>query len=299
MFGLVSRFKKSLQKTQSSLTQRVRSIFAKHTVDETMLEELEEVLIQADVGVEITMETIEKIRQKVEESREATYDVYSFLRQEMTNYLPEEATENKAFSVLLVLGVNGSGKTTSIAKLAKKYQEEGRSVIVAAADTFRAAAVEQLRTWCKRLNIPLVEKEEGADPSAVIYEALEVMKSQKRDLLIIDTAGRLHTKKHLMDELSKMKRTISKHVAEDAIRTRLVLDATNGNNGLMQARHFSKDIGIDDLLLAKLDSSAKGGFIFSIAKELNLPVRYVGVGEKPEDLLPFSRQDFIEALFAE
>ncbi len=299
MFGLVSLFKKSLQKTQSSLTRKVRSIFSKHTVDENMLEELEEVLIKADVGVDITMELIDAIRDKVKDSKEATYDVYAFLRESMKHYLPEEAQEDKSFKVLLVLGVNGSGKTTSIAKLAKKYQDEGHSVMIAAADTFRAAAVEQLRTWSQRLGIPLIEKEEGADPSAVIYEALEAMQSQKKDLLIIDTAGRLHTKKNLMDEMGKMKRTIAKHIAEEHIRTRLILDATTGNNGLMQARQFSKDIGIDDLLLAKFDSSAKGGFIFSISKELNLPVRYIGVGEQADDLLPFSREDFIEALFEE
>jgi fused signal recognition particle receptor len=297
MLNLVSRFKKSLQKTQDNFTGKLKQLFAKHDLDEDLFEELEEALICADLSVEITMTIIDKVRQKVTSSKEATYDVYQFMRDEMSKYLPEDLNIIEDFEILLILGVNGSGKTTSIAKMAQYYKKEGRSVILAAADTFRAAASEQLETWAKRVNVPLVKTDEGSDPSSVVYEAIDVMHSQKKNLLIIDTAGRLHTKKNLMDELAKMKRTITKQAPRAKVHTRLVLDATTGNNGLQQALHFGKEIGINDLFLAKLDSSAKGGFIFSIAKELSLPVRYVGVGESLEDMVKFSRKDFVEALF--
>ncbi|OED35853.1 signal recognition particle-docking protein FtsY [PVC group bacterium (ex Bugula neritina AB1)] len=293
----MSRLKKSLQKTQSSLTQRMSHIVLKNTIDEDEIEELEEILITADMGVPITMELIDSVRAKVKASKDMTDDIYGFLRESLRTYLPDEWKETNKVKVLLVFGVNGSGKTTTIAKLAKKYKDEGRKVLLAAADTFRAAAVEQLRVWSKRLEIPMIEKADGADPSSVIYEALEGMKARGCDLLIIDTAGRLHTNKNLMDEMSKMKRTIAQHVSSSELRTQMILDATTGNNGLMQARQFDKTIGIDELILAKFDSSAKGGFIFSIARELKLPVKYLGIGEGVDDLLPFSRDDFIEALF--
>lgn len=297
MFGMIKKLKQGLNKTHESLTDKVKGIFAKHEVDEDLLEELEEALIKADVSIEITMDLIDKIRKHVNDTSETNYDAYGFLKDELLPFLPEEASPDEDFQVMLILGVNGSGKTTSIAKLAHLYKQQGHSVLLAAADTFRAAATEQLCRWADKVQVPIVKKEEGADPGAVIFEALELYASKGYNRLIIDTAGRLHTKKNLMDELAKMKRIIHKSIPEAHVHTRLVLDATSGNNGLAQAREFAKDIGIDDLLLAKLDSSAKGGFIFSIAKDLSLPVRYIGIGETVEDLLPFSKKDFVEALF--
>jgi len=287
-----------------TLVKRIASRFKSEKQNEPVpggnsLEELEEELIDADVGVEMTMMLMDKLRDKIKNENGQWIDVHDFLKKEMMAHLPEEAVYQRtpAFRVILVLGVNGSGKTTSIAKLAHKYKAEGQKVVLVAGDTFRAGAIDQLSTWAARIKVTLIKKEEGADPASVVYEGIDAAFSEKANVLIIDTAGRLHTKKNLMDELLKIKHIIENKANEAQLETLLILDGTTGNNGLQQARKFSEHIGITDLMIAKLDSSAKGGFVFSIAKELNLPVKYLGVGEKVEDLVSFSRKEFVEAIF--
>lgn len=301
--GLLERLKAGVQKTRAGLVARLEEAIAgKKEIDAGLLEELEYALIAADVGVRTTSEILERIRQRAE--RRTLHDAQE-LRQLIREHLLEvlRAAERPAPrvseppAVVLVVGVNGSGKTTTIGKLAHLYKSEGRSVLLAAADTFRAAAIEQLEIWGQRTGSPVIRQKPGADPSAVLFDALQAARARGTDYVIVDTAGRLHTKSNLMAELEKMRRTASRVVPGAPHEVLLVMDATTGQNGLEQARRFTESSGVTGLVLTKLDGTAKGGIIVAIARELNLPIRYVGVGEQPEDLLPFDPEQFITSLF--
>jgi fused signal recognition particle receptor len=271
-------------------------------IDAELLEELEYTLISADIGVKTTGEILEVIRQRVD--RKMVGDAQE-LRQLIQDHLVEvlQATErplprvSAPPAVVLVVGVNGTGKTTTIGKLTRLYREEGRSVLLCAADTFRAAAIEQLEVWGERTSTEVIRQKPGSDPSAVLYDAIQAGQSRKIDYVIADTAGRLHTKANLMAELEKMRRTAARLIPDAPHEVLLVMDATTGQNGLEQARRFTETSGVTGIVLTKLDGTAKGGVVIPIARELNLPIRYVGVGEKPEDLLPFEPEKFVASLF--
>ena len=297
------RLKDGLRKTKDSIFGQVNDIF-KHfvKVDEEMLEELEEILIASDVGYTITEEIIEKLTdtlktKRITEPEEA--------RQELISIIEETIGENEPLkintkpSVILVIGVNGVGKTTSIAKIANCLKNEGKSVVLAAADTFRAAAIDQLEIWAKRADVPIVKHNEGSDPAAVVFDACSYAKGHGSDVLIIDTAGRLHNKKNLMDELSKISRVIDRELPDCDRETLLVLDAVTGQNAINQAKEFIKTSDITGIVLTKLDGTAKGGIIISVKKELGIPVKFIGVGEKMEDLQKFDASEFTKALFEE
>jgi fused signal recognition particle receptor len=293
-------FKKALQPTKDSWFSRAMQLFDRTSIDESIWDELEEVLISADVGMETTEKLIESTRQRVrDEKLKDGIQVREALKQEMVKILRVASRETKSITrpkVILVIGVNGSGKTTSIAKLAYQAKKEGQTVIMAAADTFRAAAIDQLRTWAQRIGVDIVAHQPGADPGAVVYDAMAAAKSRQAHLLIIDTAGRLHTKFNLMEELKKIKRVAAKIDPTAPHEVILVLDATTGQNGLAQAKNFTEAAGVTGIFLAKLDGTAKGGIALAICDQLKIPVQYVGVGEHPEDMAQFDAQSFVEAL---
>jgi fused signal recognition particle receptor len=291
----------SLRKTRDAVFGQIVNVLGAGEIDDETWEDLEALLIQGDVGVQTSLHLVERLRERVrDEGLYKTEDLQALLQEEIALLLPEGDPLNLDWplAVILVVGVNGSGKTTSIAKLAQRMQREGRRVMLAAADTFRAAAVDQLGIWGERVGVPVVEGEPGGDPGAVVYDAIQVAKSQGMDTLIIDTAGRLHTQHNLMAELEKIRRIVSKRVAWAPHETLLVLDATTGQNGLSQAQHFLKAVKVSGVILAKLDGSAKGGMVLSIGNQLGLPIRYVGTGETLEDLAPFEREAFIRGLMA-
>jgi fused signal recognition particle receptor len=301
--SLLDRLKSGIQKTRTGLVSRLEDTLAgRKEIDAALLEELEYTLIAADIGVKTTNEILELIRQKV--SRKLLGDAQE-LRQLIREHLVEvlRATQRPLVrvseppAVVMIVGVNGTGKTTTIGKLAQRYKAEGRSVLLCAADTFRAAAIEQLEIWGQRTSAELVRQKPGADPSAVLFDAIQAGRSRRIDYVIVDTAGRLHTKSNLMAELEKMRRTASRLIPDAPHEVLLVMDATTGQNGLEQARRFTETSGVTGIVLAKLDGTAKGGVVIPIARELNLPIRYVGVGEKPDDLLPFEPERFIASLF--
>ena len=297
------RLKEGLKKTKDTVFGQVNDIF-KHfvKVDEQMLEELEEILIASDVGYTITEEIIEKLTDVLKDKRITDPQQ---ARQELISIIRETIGDNEPLSigttpsVILVIGVNGVGKTTSIAKIANCLKNEGKSVVLAAADTFRAAAIDQLEIWSQRAGVPIVKHSEGSDPAAVVFDACNYAKSHKCDVLIIDTAGRLHNKKNLMDELSKINRVIERELPDCDRETLLVLDAVTGQNAINQAKEFIKTSNISGIVLTKLDGTAKGGIIISIKKELGIPVKFIGVGEKMEDLQKFDADEFTRALFDE
>jgi len=293
-------FKKALQPTKDSWFSRAMQLFDRTSIDESIWDELEEVLISADVGMETTEKLIESTRQRVrDEKLKDGIQVREALKQEMVKILRVASRETKSITrpkVILVIGVNGSGKTTSIAKLAYQAKKEGQTVIMAAADTFRAAAIDQLRTWAQRIGVDIVAHQPGADPGAVVYDAMAAAKSRQAHLLIIDTAGRLHTKFNLMEELKKIKRVAAKIDPTAPHEVILVLDATTGQNGLAQAKNFTEAAGVTGIFLAKLVGTAKGGIALAICDQLKIPVQYVGVGEHPEDMAQFDAQSFVEAL---
>lgn len=299
--GFFENLKNGLTKTKNQFVNQIDSIFRAFVkVDEDMLEELEEILICADVGYETTEEIIERMREKIKDERISDPDTArQALKQILREMLgdSEELTVVSPLTVILVIGVNGVGKTTSIAKMAGRFKDEGKKVLLAAADTFRAAAIDQLSVWADRIGVDLIKQTEGSDPAAVVYDAVNAAKSRKSEVLIVDTAGRLHNKKNLMDELAKINRVIERELPGAAKETFLVLDATTGQNAINQAIEFKHAAQITGLILTKLDGTAKGGIIFSIKKMLNIPVRFVGVGEKQEDLQPFDPDAFIDALF--
>lgn len=303
--SIFQRLKQSLQKTRHSLADNVANILlGKKVIDDELLEELETILLMADVGIDTTQRVIDALTQKI--SRKALKDpqgVYQALQSELLAILqPTEQPLNlrpgKHPFMLLMVGVNGAGKTTTIGKLANQFKQHNQSVILAAGDTFRAAAVEQLQVWGERNQVPVVAQHTGADSASVIYDALESAKAKQIDVLIADTAGRLHTKDNLMEELKKIVRVTKKLLPDAPHEVMLVLDATTGQNALQQAKIFHNMIKLDSIAITKLDGTAKGGIIFAIANELKLPIRYIGVGEKVEDLRPFHAKDFVEALFA-
>jgi fused signal recognition particle receptor len=301
--SLLEKLKSGVQKTRAGLVNALEdALQGKKEIDAGLLEELEATLLSADIGVRTTGEILERIRQRVERHQLAdAAELRALIREHLLEILaaseraPARVAEPPA--VVLLVGVNGSGKTTTIGKLAQRFKNEHRSVLLCAADTFRAAAIEQLEVWGQRTGIPVVRQGPGSDPSAVLFDAVQAAKSRKVDYVLVDTAGRLQTKENLMLELQKMSRTARKVIPDAPHEVLLVLDATTGQNGLEQARKFTETSGVTGIVLTKLDGTAKGGIVVAIARELNLPIRYVGVGEKVEDLLPFDSEKFIQSLF--
>ena len=299
--GFFQRLKQGLTKTRGGLTDRVDELVENtREIDDDFYDELTDILILADVGMDATMDMIDKLRRRVEQEKikdanKAREILKSIVADEMN--IPRPPL--KWPMVMFVVGVNGVGKTTTIGKMALRFQEIGRSVMLAAADTFRAAADEQLAVWAERAKVPLIRHGEGADPAAVVYDAVQAAKARKSDLLIVDTAGRLHNKKNLMDELSKMRRIIDREYPEANVRCMLVLDATTGQNGIQQAKQFKEAVEIGGIVLTKLDGTAKGGVAIAIRRELNVPVWYIGVGEGIDDLQAFDAKQFTNALFGD
>jgi fused signal recognition particle receptor len=307
---LLERLKESVGKTRTELAARVEQILTgNRPVDPAVLKELETVLLGADIGVRTTREIIAALRQQVNEHELVGSDALkTSLKNEILKILnaPAAASNGHALStgaqapaprVLFVVGVNGTGKTTTIGKLANRLKSDGAKVVLCAADTFRAAAIEQLEVWARRSNVEIIKQKSGADPSAVIFDALSAAGTRAADIVIVDTAGRLHTKSNLMAELDKMKRTAAKVIPGAPHDVFLVLDATTGQNGLNQAREFWSHAGVTGIVLSKLDGTAKGGIVVAIARELNLPIRFVGTGEQINDLVPFDAQTYVNSLF--
>ena len=300
--GFFGRLKDGLKKTRDSITQRIDEVLVSFgKVDEELFEELEEILITSDMGMNTSLKIIDELREKVKaEKITDTQGVRLAIKEIIASKLTDENSRLKLGtkpSVIVVIGVNGVGKTTSIGKLAHYLKQHGKKVTVAAADTFRAAAIDQLEIWTNKAGVELIKHTEGADPSAVIFDAIQHCKSKNTDILICDTAGRLHTKKNLMEELKKIFRIIHRELPGSDIETLLVLDATTGQNAVSQARTFSEVSELSGLILTKLDGTAKGGIIVSIKSELNIPVKFIGVGEQMNDLQPFNPPEFVEALF--
>ena len=299
--GFFDKLKQGLVKTKNAIVDKIDGLFKKFVrVDEDLFEELEELLISADVGVNTTMEILDELRDTVKDNRikepsEVKAELFSILRRMIGEHEPLDLSTKP--SVILIIGVNGVGKTTSIGKIANDLKHSGKKVVVAAADTFRAAAAEQLSVWCDRAGVDIIKQGAGADPASVVFDAINAVKSRGADVLIIDTAGRLHNKKNLMDELAKIDRVIGRELPNAAKETLLVLDATTGQNAVMQAKEFKGASKITGLILTKLDGTAKGGIVISIRKELGIPVKFIGVGEKIDDMKPFDSKDFASALF--
>ncbi len=299
--GFFDKLKNGLLKTKNALFGKVDDLLKQFVrIDEDFLDELEEILIGADVGVETTEQILDLLRERIRDGRiKAPDDVREALRAILIDMIGEGEPLCLATkpSVILVIGVNGVGKTTSIGKIAHHLRDEHKKVVVAAADTFRAAATEQLAVWCERSGADLIRQGQGADPAAVVFDAIHAVKSRGADVMIVDTAGRLHNKKNLMDELAKIYRVIQRELPEASLETLLVLDATTGQNAVSQAKEFKNAANITGLILTKLDGTAKGGIILSIKQELNIPVKYIGVGEQIDDMRPFNATDFVAALF--
>jgi fused signal recognition particle receptor len=301
--SLLDRLKQGIEKTRSGLVNRIEDVVhGKKEIDADLLDELEYTLITADIGVRTATEILETIRQRVDRKMVSdAAEIRALIRAHLLEVLqaadrPEARTAQPPL-VIMMVGVNGAGKTTTTGKLARRLQESGKTVLMAAADTFRAAAIEQLEVWATRADTDIIRQNQGADPSAVVFDALQAGRARKADIVIVDTAGRLHTKENLMAELEKMRRTASRVISDAPHEVYLVLDATTGQNGLEQARKFTEAGGVTGIVLTKLDGTAKGGIAIAIARELNLPIRYVGVGEKVSDLLPFDPEQYIASLF--
>jgi len=303
-----SRLKEGLAKTRETLVAKVnRLIFAKGKIDEDFLIQLEEILITSDVGVETAQRIIESIKRKTKEKKyESQEELNELVRSEITNALvkntsngidPFEFPPHTKPYVIMVVGVNGVGKTTTIGKLAYNYKSAGKKVLIGAADTFRAAANEQLEVWAQRAGVEIIQQLHGSDPAAVAFDTVQAAKARGADVVIIDTAGRLHTKTNLMEELKKIKRVITKVSPDAPHEVILVLDATTGQNAIQQAKLFNEMVGLTGLVITKLDGTAKGGVIFAVSNTLKVPVRFIGVGEKIDDLQPFDAEKFVEALF--
>jgi fused signal recognition particle receptor len=311
--SLLDRLKQSVGKTRTELAARVEHLLTgNRPVDPELLKELESALLSADIGVRTTKEVLAALREQVNEHKISdAAALRQELKRQIVNILVASDSNSSAAltsvpgsggavgspRVLFVVGVNGTGKTTTIGKLANRLKKDGASVVLCAADTFRAAAIEQLEVWAKRSGVDLIKQKSGADPSAVIFDALSAAQSRSADVVIVDTAGRLHTKSNLMAELDKMKRTAAKVVPGAPHDVLLVLDATTGQNGLNQAREFWSHAGVTGIVLTKLDGTAKGGIVVAIARELNLPIRFVGTGEQIDDLVPFDAQTYVNSLF--
>ncbi len=299
--GFFDKLKKGLAKTKNAIFGTIDNIIKSfRRVDEELFEELEEALISADIGVHTTESILDRLREtvkenKIKESSEVKEELFKILREMVGDY--EELNLSTKPSVILVIRVNGVGKTTSIGKISAELKARGKRVIVAAADTFRAAAAEQLSVWCDRAGVEIIKQGAGADPAAVVFDAIGAVKSRGADVLIIDTAGRLHNKKNLMDELAKINRVIGRELPDSARETLLVLDATTGQNAVLQAKEFKEAAEITGLVLTKLDGTAKGGIVLSIKEELGIPVKFIGIGEQIDDMKPFDPDEFSSALF--
>lgn len=290
-----------LQKTREGFLSKItKAIAGKSTVDEEVLDQLEDALVSSDVGIETTVEIIERIEKRVAKDKYInTGELNSILQNEIENILvdaPDSSYENKPH-IILVVGVNGVGKTTSIGKLAKNFKDAGKSVVLGAADTFRAAAVGQLTIWSDRVGVPIVKKEQGSDPASVAFDTVQSAVAKGSDIVLIDTAGRLHNKAHLMEELTKIKRVIQKVIPDAPHEVLLVLDGSTGQNALEQAKHFTAATEVTGLIITKLDGTAKGGVVLAIANKFKIPVKFIGVGEKAEDLLVFDKHEFVDSLF--
>ena len=301
--GFFEKLKEGLKKTKEAVFKQVTSLFSRYTViDDDLYEELEEILITSDVGVGTTEQILESLqeavrRDKITEPEDARLALMKILAEMIGEGEPLNLSTSPA--VVLVIGVNGVGKTTSNAKIANLLKKDGKKVILAAADTFRAAAIDQIAVWADRVGVELVRHDEGSDPASVVYDAIGAAKSRHADVLIVDTAGRLHNKKNLMDELAKINRVISRELPDAARETLLILDATTGQNAVIQASEFKNAADITGLVLTKLDGTAKGGIVFSIKRELDIPVKFIGVGEQMEDLQVFHADEFVRAMFEE
>jgi fused signal recognition particle receptor len=298
----LERLKQGLTRTRQGLIDKVEELVTrKKTIDENLYDELEEILIQADVGVDVSLELVENLRRQVKEQKVKEPPGLKLLFQEIIQAALEEETvslnEGGPPTVILVVGVNGTGKTTTIGKLAHHFKQNGRKVLIAAADTFRAAAIDQLEIWGNRVGAEVIKHQEGSDPAAVAFDALQAARARKADVLIVDTAGRLHVKSNLMEELKKIARVLSRELPGAPHEVLLVLDATTGQNAINQARMFSEATGVTGIVLTKLDSTARGGIIIGIKKTLGIPVKFIGLGEKLDDLRPFNAREFAEALF--
>lgn len=302
MFNIFKKTKESLGRTREAWLGKIANVFDRPEFDDSLWDDLEEVLIAADVGVSASMKLVERTRQRVKQGNlKESAEVEHALAEEMVNIL--NAPSNGGFNfadgkpaVILVVGVNGTGKTTSIAKLAHGLKQEGKLVMMAAGDTFRAAAIDQIKYWGDRLGIEVIASQPGGDPGAIVFDALEAAKKRKADYLIVDTAGRIQTKSNLMEELKKIKRIINRSEIEPQVL--LVLDANTGQNGLSQARYFTEAVNVDAVVLAKLDSTSKGGVVLGIVDELQIPIAFFGTGQEPGDLAPFNAGDFVEALLS-
>ena len=299
--GLFKKFKEGLQKTKNNIVSQIDSMLKSFTkIDDELFEELEELLIMGDVGVTTSQKICENLKDKVK--KEGLKDpslIYDLLKKTVEEMLTDSEKLNLKTkpSIILVIGVNGVGKTTTIGKLAVQLKNEGKKVILGAADTFRAAAIDQLEIWANRANVDIVKQKEGSDPAAVVFDTISAAKARNCDVIICDTAGRLHNKKYLMDELSKISRVITRELPDADVEFLLVLDATTGQNAINQAKEFKKAAGITGIILTKLDGTAKGGVVLAVKEELGLPVKYIGVGEQIDDLQPFDAKSFAQALF--
>ncbi len=299
--GFFDKLKNGLGKTRDSMADKINNVFSTfRKVDEDLLEELEEILIMSDIGVDTSTYIISKLRERIKKEKISDEErVKTALKEEMKKILdevPNDLDLSKKPTVILVVGVNGVGKTTSIGKIANRIKKEGKDVIIAAADTFRAAAVEQVEIWAKRSNCKIIKKEEGADPASVVYEAIQEVKKDNSDVLICDTAGRLHNKKYLMDELLKIKKVIDKELPDANKEILLVLDATTGQNAISQVQAFKETVDITGLVLTKLDGTAKGGVVLGIVRENKIPIKFIGVGEQIDDMEIFNSEDFVNAI---
>ena len=305
MFKIFSKLKESLKKTKDSMMNRIETVFKKFSgINEEFFNELEEILIFADVGVSTTEKICKKLRETAKKNNLIDPNsIKESLKEILIEYLDSndnlevKQEEIKSPHAILVIGVNGVGKTTTIGKLANMYKKDGKKVLLSAADTFRAAAIDQLEIWASRTGVSIVKQREGADPAAVVYDSVNAAKSRGIDIILCDTAGRLHNKKNLMDELAKLNRVIKKGLENSHIETLLVIDATIGQNAISQVREFKEVTDITGLILTKLDGTAKGGIVFAIKNELNVPIKYIGTGEGIDDIEPFNAKEFVEALF--
>ncbi len=308
---MISKLKQKLSKTREGIIGKVKaSVSSRKEINEDLYEELEEILISGDLGVDLSLNMIEEVREKVTDlGVKKPENIVKFFKSAMLRTLENNSSKVQAKVndsyflpgqkpyVIMVVGVNGTGKTTTIGKLATHFHRQNKKVLLAAADTFRAAASEQLEIWAKRAGVDIIRNQPGADPAAVAFDSLQAATSRDIDVLIVDTAGRLHTKSNLMEELKKIHRVLGKVIPEAPHETLLVLDATTGQNGLNQAKQFTQAVGVNGIVLTKLDGTAKGGIVLSISSELGLPVKFIGVGEQIDDLEPFDSTEFIEALF--
>lgn len=304
MLGSLDRLKKSLAKTKDNLFGKISRVVGGRKIDDDLLEEIEEILIQADVGVKATLRLVEDLREKARKEKLSDADavmallkdeIAAILNSQVTTHFPADATRP---IIWLITGVNGVGKTTTVGKLATLFSTEGHNVMIGACDTFRAAAIDQISIWAERSGVDIIRSQEAADPAAVAFDAASAARARGVDILLVDTAGRLHTKSNLMDELRKIKRVVKKAAPEALVLSKLILDGTTGQNALSQVKTFTEAVGCDGVIITKLDGTAKGGIVIAISEELGVPVDFIGIGESIDDLQPFDPRQYAEALFA-